>query len=135
MLRSIPALPVQSIKNSIQFYCDKLGFKAFHQEKEFAIIGKDEVKIHLWAANDESWRTRKQNLPISLGTESFMAGTASCRIEVDGITEFYQNIKQLNIIHPNGPLQNQPWGERDFSIVDIDNNLITFFQKNKQFDE
>lgn len=29
-------------------------------------------------------------------------------------------------IHPNGALQTKPWGQIEFSILDTDNNLITF---------
>jgi hypothetical protein len=31
-------------------------------------------------------------------------------------------------IHPNGKLQNKPWGQREFALLDPDNNLLTFGQ-------
>jgi hypothetical protein len=31
-------------------------------------------------------------------------------------------------IHPNGKLQTKPWGQKEFSILDPDNNLLTFGQ-------
>lgn len=129
MLRTIPALPVRILSKSLVFYTKKLGFSLAHEEEKFAIVKKDEVEVHLWVANDESWRTRAHDAPVSTGAESFIAGTASCRIEVTGIHEYYDALKQHGIIHPNGPLQEQPWGDRDFSVIDPDNNLITFFQR------
>ncbi|MCA8567449.1 hypothetical protein LGN57_21775, partial [Escherichia coli] len=59
------------------------------------------------------------------------AGTASCRIEVEGIDELYQHIKPLGILHPNTSLKDQWWDERDFAVIDPDNNLISFFQQIK----
>lgn len=129
MLRSIPALPVRNIEESLKFYRDKLGFMIAHHEDGFAILKSYEVRIHLWEASDESWQTRDHSSPVSSGAESFIAGTASCRIEVEGINELYERLKPLGILHPNASLRNQQWGERDFSIIDSDNNLISFYEQ------
>ena len=31
-------------------------------------------------------------------------------------------------IHPNGALQNKPWGQKEFALLDPDSNLLTFGQ-------
>jgi hypothetical protein len=31
-------------------------------------------------------------------------------------------------IHPNGHLEDKPWQQREFSLLDPDNNLLTFGQ-------
>lgn len=31
-------------------------------------------------------------------------------------------------IHPNGPLQIKPWGQKEFALLDPDNNLLAFGQ-------
>lgn len=85
----------------------------------------------LWEASDEGWRSRSNDSPVCTGAESFIAGTASCRIEVEGIDELYQHIKPLGILHPNTSLKDQWWDERDFAVIDPDNNLISFFQQIK----
>ena len=131
MLQSIPAFPVGDIKQSISFYCNKLGFTLVHKEGGFAVLMCNEVRIHLWEASDESWRFRSNDSPICTGRESFIAGTASCRIEVEGVDELYQHIKPLGILHPNTSLKDQAWGERDFVVTDPDNNLISFYQQIK----
>ncbi|HDD7351121.1 TPA: bleomycin binding protein [Staphylococcus aureus] len=131
MLQSISALPVGDIKKSIGFYCDKLGFTLVHHEDGFAVLMCNEVRIHLWEASDEGWRSRSNDSPVCTGAESFIAGTASCRIEVEGIDELYQHIKPLGILHPNTSLKDQWWDERDFAVIDPDNNLISFFQQIK----
>lgn len=129
MLRSIPALPVRNIQRSIPFYCEKLGFTLGYQEGGFAVLLHNGVRlIHLWEANDESWRTRSFSEPVVSGAESFIAGTASCRIEVEGIDDLYQQILPLNILHPNAIIRNLWWGVREFGINDPDNNLVEFFE-------
>ena len=108
-------MPVGDIKKSIGFYCDKLGFTLVHHEDGFAVLMCNEVRIHLWEASDEGWRSRSNDSPVCTGAESFIAGTASCRIEVEGIDELYQHIKPLGILHPNTSLKDQWWDERDFA--------------------
>ncbi|GAA4316532.1 VOC family protein [Nibribacter koreensis] len=93
MKKSIPALPVRNIGEAVKFYSEKLGFEARHQEDEFAILVRDEMELHLWKSGDESWRMRGASMtvmPICSGAESFLAGTASCRIEVQGIDDLFR---------------------------------------------
>jgi len=32
------------------------------------------------------------------------------------------------VIHPNGTLKFEWWGDRDFSVLDLDGNPVTFFE-------
>lgn len=129
MISSIPALPVRNIKQSIDFYCDKLGFTLGYHEGGFAVLLFKEVRlIHLWEASDESWRSRNNSNPIISGAESFIAGTSSCRIEVEVVDELYSRIQSLGILHPNAQLRDQWWGVREFGITDPDNNLMNFLR-------
>ncbi|MFC0471749.1 VOC family protein [Halalkalibacter kiskunsagensis] len=129
MLRAIPALPVRNITKSIEFYSGKLDFTLGYQEGGFAVLLYNDVRlIHLWEASDESWRTRNDSAPVVSGAESFIAGTASCRIEVEGIEELYHRIQPLGIIHSNAQLRDQWFGVREFGVTDPDNNLVEFFE-------
>jgi catechol 2,3-dioxygenase-like lactoylglutathione lyase family enzyme len=128
MLQAYPSLPVREIARSVEFFRDKVGLPPRHQEDGFAILSRDTVEVHLWRANDESWRMRKHDKPIVSGAESFIAGTASCRIRVEGVEELYDALLPLGIVHDNAPLTVQPWGDRDFAILDPDGNLVTFFE-------
>jgi catechol 2,3-dioxygenase-like lactoylglutathione lyase family enzyme len=128
---AIPALPVSDMERSAAFYREKLGFAIVHQQGGFAICERDGLQVHLWGAMDENWRTRSGFLrtPVRSGAESFIAGTASCRIEVEGVEELHRAIEPQGILHPNAPLTDQPWGTREFAVLDPDHNLITFFQR------
>ena len=100
-----------------------------HHEDGFAVVRSGQVELHLWQAGDESWREREYaQEPIVSGAESFLAGTASCRVEVDEVNELHGIFQPLGILHPNAPLRDEGYGTRQFSIVDPDNNLVTFFE-------
>ena len=129
MLYAIPSLPVSNMERSAAFYHDKLGFTLVFQKEGFAKLQRDAVEIHLWGATDEDWRTRNGSSPVSSGAESFIAGTGSCRIGVEVVNELYQVIQPLRILHPNGQLEEMPWGTREFGVLDPDNNLVTFFER------
>jgi catechol 2,3-dioxygenase-like lactoylglutathione lyase family enzyme len=126
-LRAIPALPVREIGRSVTFYRDVLGFTPGYTEDGFAILRRDAVELHLWAAADESWQARRSATPVQSGAESFLAGTGSCRIEVEGVDELYRRIQPLGVLHARGEIADRPYGMREFAVVDPDNNLITFF--------
>jgi len=129
MQAAIPALPVRNVELSIPFYRDVLGLTMRHHDGGFAIFHQDSIEIHLWQADDESWRTRTKDEPVCSGAESFIAGTASCRIAMSGIDELYTLLQQRNVIHPNAHISNTDWGTREFGVIDPDNNLITFFER------
>lgn len=132
MQKTIPALPVQSIKQSCEYYISKLGFTIRHQEETFAIAVRDDIEIHLWQSCNKSWKWRGILLflkPIRTGAESFIAGTASCRIEVQGIEELYAEYKKNGVLHsPDAKIVEQYWGHREFAAVDNHRNLLTFYE-------
>ena len=132
MQKTIPALPVQDIKASCAYYTSRLGFTIRHQEETFAIAVRDEIEIHLWQACDKSWKWRSILLalkPIWTGAETFIAGTASCRIQVQGINELYEEYQKQEVLHsPDTIIQEQYWGHREFHVVDIHRNLLTFYE-------
>lgn len=132
MNKTIPALPVKDIKQSCDYYIIKLGFTIRHQEETFAIAVRDDIEIHLWQSCDKSWKWRSIFLalkPIVTGAESFIAGTASCRIQVNGIDELFEEYKKQGVLHSSDTVvQEQYWGHREFPAVDNHRNLLTFYE-------
>ena len=50
-------------------------------------------------------------------------------IRTDNIDSLYNFMIENKIeIHPNGHLENKPWGQREFALLDPNNNLLTFGQ-------
>lgn len=139
MLQSIPAMPVSDMNRGTAFYRDQVGFTLGYHDDGFAILRRDTVEIHLWGATDQSWRTRERTpehtaestsrSPVVSGAESFIAGTASCRIGMQGVDDLYEIVQPLGIVHPRGSLTDTEYGTREFGVLDPDCNLITFFER------
>jgi catechol 2,3-dioxygenase-like lactoylglutathione lyase family enzyme len=132
LLQAIPALPVRDQERSTAFYRDQLGFTVAFRQEGFSKLQQDAVELHLWVANDEGWRTRDGTCPVVSGAESFIAGTHSCRIGLEGVDELYRALQTRGILHPHGQLEDKPWGTREFGVLDPDGNLITFFERVKR---
>jgi hypothetical protein len=102
-----------------------------HHDGGFAVLGRDEAVVHVWEASDESWRERESlERPVQSGAESFIAGTASCRILVEGVDELYDELRQRDVLHPvsKESVSDTDFGTREFATLDLDGNLVTFFQ-------
>ena len=132
LVRSIPALPVQDIQRAVEFYSQRLGFSCDVQKNDFARMVRDEVAVDLWPACDRSWRARTgapAAAPVKSGAESFLAGTASCRIEVQGIDALYAEYKQQGVLYgPDTVVEKTPWSTREFAALDLERNLLTFYE-------
>ncbi|MBC8116073.1 MAG: VOC family protein [Candidatus Saccharimonas sp.] len=111
--RAIPLLASLDIDRTLTFYAEKLGFdtQVFHVD-DAAGVERDGVQIHFWKCDDRH-----------------IAENTSCRIEVEGIDTLYEELLPRGVVHPNGPLADQPWGFREFAVLDCDGNLITFVQE------
>lgn len=131
MNAAVPVLPVGDTKKATQFYVARLGFEEDYCDDSYAIVHKDRIEIHLWAATDTRWQDRKSDIPVVSGAETFLAGTASCRVDVFGIDEICTEYGRVGVLHPNGPLRDTPYGCRECAVLDLDGNLITFFQSMK----
>ena len=129
--QTIPALPVRDTARAVDFYRDKLGFSVIHRDRGFAVLRRDAAEVHLWEACDESWRERSQDdRPVRSGAESFIAGTASCRIATEGVDDLYEELSVHDVLHPlsRDGVQNTDFGTREFAALDPDGNLISFFK-------
>lgn len=97
------------------FYLDKLGFEEFGRTDfdDYLMVQKDNIQLHFFSfkALDP-----KENY-------------GQVYIRTDDIDTFYQFLLDKKTpIHPNGPLASKPWGQREFSVLDPDSNLLTFGQ-------
>jgi catechol 2,3-dioxygenase-like lactoylglutathione lyase family enzyme len=129
---TIPALPVRSVASSVGFYRDRLGFEVLHHDGGFAVLKRDDAVLHLWEASDESWREGVDpERPVCSGAESFIAGTASCRILAEGVDELYDEFRAHDVFHPvsKDGVDDTDFGTREFATLDSDGNLVTFFER------
>ena len=97
------------------FYVKKLGFQNLGSSdyKEYLMVQKDNVEIHFFEFKELD----------------LMENYGQVYIRTDEIDKLYQSLLERNVdIHPSGNLQIKPWGQKEFSILDPDNNLLTFGQ-------
>jgi hypothetical protein len=109
---TVPIIPAQEVEASVGWYRDRLCFDVFHTEREYGIVGRGEAWIHLWG-------------PSGIAPEDSMT---TIRVGVRGIDELYEHCRAEDVVHPNAPLVEQPWGFREFAVADLDGNLVTFFE-------
>jgi catechol 2,3-dioxygenase-like lactoylglutathione lyase family enzyme len=130
--QAIPAMPVRNMPVAVAFYRDRLGFEVLHHDGGFAVLARDIAVVHLWESSDESWRERSDALerPVSSGAESFIAGTASFRVQVEGVDELYEEMRASDVLHPvsTDGVDETDFGTREFATLDADGNLVTFFE-------
>ena len=108
-LSAIPVLPAVDIAAAVAFYEQQLGFTAEFQSDDYAGLRRDGVQIHLWLSGDRQ-----------------LAENTSCRINVSGIEALYDEYQTQNLIHPNGAITTKLWGLREFAVVDLNGNCVTF---------
>lgn len=131
MSQTIPAMPVRDAAAAVAFYRDRLGFDVVHHDDGFAVLKRDDAVVHVWEASDETWRERDSlERPVQSGAESFIAGTASCRIRVDGVDELYEEMRTSDVLHPasRDGISHTDFGTREFATLDCDGNLVAFFE-------
>jgi hypothetical protein len=133
MTKTIPALPVRDVGAAVAHYRDRFGFEAPHETADFAVLVRDDTVLHLWGASDEEWRSRGDLTaePIRSGAESFLAGTASCRIEVDEVDALFLELEPRGVLHDvsRSGVRETDFGTREFATVDLDGNSLTFFRR------
>ena len=97
------------------FYINKLGFEQFGSADYdgYLMLQKDAIQIHFF-------EFKELNPNDNYGM---------VYIRTDAIDKLYQELINNRVdIHPNGALEIKPWGQKEFSILDPDHNLLTFGQ-------
>ena len=98
------------------YYINKLGFQLFgtNDYEGYLMVQKDNIQIHFF-------EFKALDPPRNYG---------QVYIRTDNIDRLYQMFLANGVtIHPNGDLETKPWGQREFALLDPDNNLLTFGQE------
>lgn len=112
MLYSIcPKLPMRNKLATVQYYVHQLGFSIIADFEKYLIVQKDAIEIHFF------------EFTTLIPSENY----GQVYIRTQNIDGFYSDLQTKNVaIHPNGHLEKKPWGQIEFSLLDPDNNLLTF---------
>ncbi|RQP07544.1 MAG: VOC family protein [Parapedobacter sp.] len=111
----IPKLPMRNKAATLDFYVGKLGFQLFGSPDydDYLMVQKDNLQLHFFKF--EALDPKENYGQVYIRTD-----------DIDGL---YRSILERKLsIHPGGPLQVKPWGQKEFSMLDPDSNLLTFGQ-------
>ena len=111
-----PKMPMRNKTETKDFYVKKLGFRNVGSSDYdgYLMVEKDSIEIHFFEFKE-------------LDPKGNYAGVY---IRTDNIDSLYQSLLDNKIsIHPNGALETKAWGQKEFTLLDPDNNLLTFGQR------
>lgn len=109
-----PKLPMRD-KNVTRDFYRKLGFTEFGNTdyEGYLMIQKDKIQLHFF-------EFKELNPQENYG---------QVYIRTDAVDILYQSMLDEKLhIHPSGHLQTKSWGQKEFAMLDPDNNLLTFGQ-------
>ncbi len=110
-----PKLPMRDKAVTRDYYINQLGFQPYGSADYDGdlMLEKDQIQIHFFEF--KALDPKENYGQVYIRTN-----------DIDGL---YQSLLDNNTpIHPNGPLQMKPWGQKEFALLDPDNNLLTIGQ-------
>ena len=111
LLDIVPKRPMRNQSITKEFYISQLGFDLIGDYGNYIMLRKESIEIHFFEFKD------------LIPNENY----GQVYIRLNAIDEFYKELLEKNIpIHPNSPLEMKPWGQKEFALLDPDNNLLTF---------
>lgn len=112
MLTTIhPKLPMRDKTITKEFFVNKLGFTQFGGDyPDYLMVEKDGIQIHFFLFRELD---PKENY-------------GQVYIRTDNIEQDYEYVKSRGV--KTNALETKPWGQKEFSLLDPDNNLLTFGQ-------
>lgn len=108
-----PKLPMRNKSITKNYYINQLGFKEIGDYVGYLILQKDNIEIHFFEYKELEPSTNYGQVYI----------------RTNNIEDLYKSFIDNKIeIHPNGKMKTKPWGQKEFALLDPDNNLLTFGQ-------
>lgn len=110
----IPKLPMRNKAQTKEFYLTCLEFELVGDYENYMLVRKEQIELHFF---EFTALNPKENY-------------GQVYIRTTDIDQLYQSLIAKQIpIHPNGHLETKAWGQKEFALLDPDNNLLTFGQR------
>src|SRR5262245_2109364 len=109
MQQALPELPFDDVPAAVNYYRDVLGFGINYQQHDIGVMFRDRITLLLIA------RTERHK------------GIGSFEVYVENADKLYEELRS-NGANLLGLPVSRPWGLRDFSVLDLEGNRITFAQ-------
>lgn len=109
-LRTImPELPLDNVPAGVAYYRDVLGFEVNYQQHDLGVMDRDEVRLLLIARTEEH------------------KGIGSCSLYVNAVDALHAELVEKGANVQGVPIS-RPWGLREFQVLDLEGNRISFAQ-------
>lgn len=119
-----PILTVKDVDAAVKFYTENLNFK-----HDFSMAGPDGSNVFAFVSlGDNAIGISKEDLDVKCGV-----GVVFMVYVPDDIDAYYQAV-QDNGTAIAAPIKDEYWGDRIFSVVDMDGYYLTFAKTVKQAD-
>jgi uncharacterized glyoxalase superfamily protein PhnB len=110
----IPRLPALDLEVTERFYKDYLNCTTASKVEDYLIMGLGNVEVHFY---------KDDNVPLDQNQSMVYLRV------VEKIDEIYQNMVEKGVnLAVLGEIEEKKWGMKEFSILDPNNNLLTFGQ-------
>lgn len=106
-----PVIHVRDLMQSISYYIDVLGFSLDFQYGEYVGLKHNGILLHLSSSLNPGWKKEP--------------GTGHVCIDCDEVDVYYEGIQSKGAVI-SAPLNNRPYGMRDFAVDDPDGNTLVF---------
>ena len=108
LTNAIPVLPSSDLDATIEYYRTKLGFDGTTYGT-YLVTWRDEIQLHFAWSDDHD-----------------VARAPMCRIGVQNIDELHAEFGRSGVLGRGGELTAEPWGMRQFAVIDDDGNCLVF---------
>jgi uncharacterized glyoxalase superfamily protein PhnB len=105
----LPHLPFDDVAAAVRYYCDIFGFKINYSQEDLGVMYRDTATLLLIQRSEAH------------------KGIGSCSAYINDADKLYAELldRGASVVAP--PVS-RPWGLRDFTVIDLEGNRITFAQ-------
>ena len=113
----IPRLPARDIGETEKFYKEHLEFETVTKLDDYLVLSRNGMELHFY--QNRVMNVQKNNTMLYVRVDHH-------------IQELHDKAVTENLLYMGlGKLEEKPWGEIEFSLLDPNHNLLTFGQHKK----
>jgi predicted enzyme related to lactoylglutathione lyase len=109
LLQILPKFPLTNVPAGVVYYRDVLGFSINYAQDDFGVMERDKATILLVPRSEE------------------LRGIGSCYVYVRDADALHTELTASGAKVQGAPVS-RPWGLRDFTVLDLEGNEISFGQ-------
>jgi len=107
--QALPELPFDNVPAAVAYYREVLGFRINYEQHDLGVMDRDAITVLLISRTEQH------------------RGIGSFEVYVEDADALYEELRTKGA-NVDGPPVSHPWGLRDFRVVDLEGNRITFAQ-------